>query len=96
MVQGLIAGQKHLDPIVLRCPEQLAIIQAGPTHVGSGDNLVPTQQGPQGVVEIFVEQHLHGLVCARWAWANSIRRSIWETDKEGKPSRSSSIVSPRS
>jgi hypothetical protein len=60
MVQGLIAGQKHLDPIVLRCPEQLAIIQAGPTHVGSGDNLVPTQQGPQGVVEIFVEQHLHG------------------------------------
>ena len=48
------------------------------------------------MVKIFVEQHLHGLGCPRWAWANSIRRLIWETDKEGKPSRSSSIVSPRS
>jgi hypothetical protein len=59
MVQGLIAGQKHLNAVVLGYPEQLAIIQAGPTHIRGGDNLVPPQQRPQGVVEIFVEQHLH-------------------------------------
>ena len=44
MVQGLIAGQKHLDTVIFRYAEQLAIIQAGPTHIGGGDNLVPSQQ----------------------------------------------------
>ena len=58
MVQGLIAGQKHVDAVILRYPEQLAIAQAGPTHIGRGDNLMPPQQRPQGVVEILVEQHL--------------------------------------
>src|ERR1019366_10567312 len=75
---------------------QLAVLESGPAHEGDGDNLVSPQKLPQCVVKIFVEQHLHGLGWPRRAWANSIRRLIWETDKEGKPSRSSSIVSPRS
>ncbi len=96
VLERLVSGKENVDPILFRCPQQLAVFQTGPTSVGGSNNLVRPQQPPQSVVEVFVQQHFHGVVCARWVWANSIRRLICSTVRVGKPSRSSSIVSPSS
>jgi hypothetical protein len=48
MERALITGDKDLDAALLRNPQQLAVFQVAPSHIGRGDDLVLTERVKTG------------------------------------------------
>ena len=94
--QCLVSCQQNIHTILFRHAEQRSILESGPPHVSDCHHFVVAQQTSDGVVKVFVKQHLHWELAVRCSWANSISRCIWASVSEGNPSRSSSSVSPSS
>ncbi len=94
--QGLIPGQKDLDPAFFRRPQQRAILQPGLTPKRNREHFMRTQLQPQSVIQVLIQQHNHYAGCPLRACANAINRSICATVSEGNPSCKSATLSPKS
>lgn len=50
MMESSIAGEQHLNSTVFCGPQQLAVVENIPSHIGDCDDLVVAEQRSQGVV----------------------------------------------
>ena len=49
-----------LNAVGFRGTQQFAVLESTPTHIANGHNIVAAQVFPQSLVDIFIEQQLHG------------------------------------
>jgi len=67
MEQRFVAGYEDFDAVFFGCAQEIAVFESGPASLTDGENLMCAKVVAQAVRKIFVEQHLHGWACPRYA-----------------------------
>ncbi len=52
-----VSGKKDINVARFGGLQKFAILEARPSHVGDGQNLVRAEQFPQSAIKVFIEKH---------------------------------------